>query len=188
MKNMNRFEFIVTGQLLFGQSWKNDIARMLGFSVVSKIVAKISTGERAVTEHVKSDITMSLRIQAEILEQAAEFIERPYKIDLHNTAGMYLYIDEYGISGEMGLVQDLVDQGAIVLSNVSIKPASFFESGNSEMTRTIVEEEYKFQDMVLRECFKSCRAENDFKPMIDVIKTYFELSECSVRELEHQLS
>ena len=38
---MNRFEFIVTGQLLFGQSWKNDIARMLGFSVASKIVAKI---------------------------------------------------------------------------------------------------------------------------------------------------
>jgi hypothetical protein len=52
--------------------------------VVSKIVAKISTGERAVTEHVKSDITMSLRIQAEILEQAAEFIERPYKIDLQH--------------------------------------------------------------------------------------------------------
>ncbi|AMW80571.1 hypothetical protein AMD27_16780 (plasmid) [Acinetobacter sp. TGL-Y2] len=188
MKNMDRFEFIVSGQLLFGQSWKNDIARMLGFSVTGKMVAKISTGERAVTEYVKSEIAMSLRIQAERIEQAAEFIERPYKIDLHNTAGMYLYIDKHGISGEIGLVQDLVDQGAIVLSNVSIKPAIFFESGNPEMTRTIVDAEYKFQDMVLRECFKSCVTENDFKPMIDVIKTYFELSECSVIELEHQLS
>lgn len=185
---MNKFEFTVSGKLLFGQSWKNDMARMLGFSVAGKMVSKVSTGDRAVSEQVRSDISLSLRIRATLLEQAANFIDHPYKIDLYPIDGMYIYIDKAGISSETGLNQSLIDQGAIVLSNISIKASSYFDSDKSGVMRIMLEEKYIFQNMIVQECFESCQANSDFKPLLDVMMTYFELPECTAKELEQQLN
>lgn len=94
---MNRFEFIATGHMLFGNSWKTDLADALHFSAKSGNVAKIATGKRNVTPDVKSDLVALLERKAKNMANAVEYLRKPEKLIVNTSEFSILTFDEYGV-------------------------------------------------------------------------------------------
>lgn len=95
---MNQYEFIACGTLLYGSQWKTDLAKSLGFSASSRMIAKIEKGERKLTDERIQILSQQLLNLSDQLKQAHEWINRGgNKIVIASAAGSVIHFTAAGI-------------------------------------------------------------------------------------------
>ena len=178
---MNKFEFIVAGKMMFGTSWKDDMARMLDFSVKAKTVNKISTGEKNITVAVALDVIEAMRLKVKALNNAIALLEQQTKIKTQTSKTLSLYINEDGIWHTSIHHQDIIDNGAIVLKNIEIQIETLT---NADDDLFKVNYNYEFQNKVITESYKRTKVDGDYDTFVQLIKSYFDLPVNTLTELD----
>lgn len=157
---MNRFEFIATGHMLFGNNWKTDLADALHFSAKSGNVAKIATGKRNVTNDVKSDLVALLERKAKNMANAVEYLRNPEKLIVNTSEFSILTFDEYGVRQWDAFQGCETSDFTVVLSQ-----AELFKS----------ERELEFISMIVSAAAQeACKTGNNAE-LIKIIPEYFDL-------------
>lgn len=174
---MNRFEFMAIGKMLFGNSWKDELARQLNFSVKSKSVDKICRGERGITENIEAEILDTMRYKADMLLRCISQIENPSSLKIIHNDGINLYIDENGFWHSSTIHEDLIESGSLVLRNtqVEVELMSNVMGLSTEFKKLKINHELQLK--AIAECFIKCKKIGDYNQLVDLVQTYFELPE-----------
>lgn len=168
---MNKYEFTVSGQLLYGQSWKSDMARMLNFSTQGKYVLKLSKGERSITNDVNQQIIQELQRKSALFMQAAAFLESPYKIETVIDEQMCLLINQEGLYqvSKSKLAEYLP---CIVLDNLKIK--------GQILANYHLAQDHAFQNAVIQESFTNAQSTNYYDALKNALFNYLSLPTSAV--------
>lgn len=117
---MNRFEFMACGYMLYGNEWKTDFARSLGWSVVSKNVGKITRGERGIKDDIANDIIVNLERKAQQLIDAAQKLRNPEKFLIRQGEFSAITFDEEGVRQWDGFQEFPISSIGVVLYNADL--------------------------------------------------------------------
>lgn len=126
-KIMNRYEFNAIGLLLFGNTWKTELAKSLNKSTVSNGINKIAKGEKTITQETEEKLIELLQNKGELLINAAQQLKTKEKVFLTFQEDKIITIDELGIRTWDKSEEYPVSQLGVVLSNMKL-PFAYEES------------------------------------------------------------
>lgn len=124
---MNQYELMACGTLLYGNQWKTGLAKSLGFSPSSRIIAKIEKGTRTLTDQRIQTLSQQLLNLSEQLKQAHDWINRgASKIVLASATGSVIHFSAGGISILDTACREDISQHDVMLFNA--KPVAAIPS------------------------------------------------------------
>lgn len=167
---MNRFEFIATGHMLFGNTWKTDLADALHFSAKSGNVAKIATGKRNVTADVKSDLVAILQRKAKNMANAVEYLRNPEKLIVNTSEFCILTFDEYGVRQWDAFQGCETSDFTVVLNH-----AELFKSDREIEFISKSDREIEFISLIVSAAAQEAYKTGNNAELIKIIPEYFDL-------------
>ena len=117
---MNRFEFMACGYMLYGNKWKAELARLLGWSSSSNNVAKIARDERGIKDDIANDIILNLERKAQQLIDAAQKLKNPEKFLIRQGEFSAITFDEEGVRQWDGFQEFPISSIGVVLYNADL--------------------------------------------------------------------
>lgn len=169
---MNRFEFIATGHMLFGNSWKTDLAESLDFSSRSGSVAKIATGKRTLSNDVQADLIKILERKTRNLAAAIEYLREPEKLIVNTSEFSILTFDEYGVRQQDAFQGNEVSDYTVVLNHAELLKS---------------EREIEFISLIISAAAQEAYKVGNNSELLKIIPEYFDLSFLNVDLQDHYI-
>lgn len=162
---MNRYEFMASGYMLFGNNWKTDLAHALHFSEKSGSVAKMATGKRNVTNSVANDLISLLEVRAQNLTDAVKYLRESEKLAVKYSKFNIITLDEHGVRQWDAFQGYEVSDFTVILNDAALEKT---------------ERELEFISLVIAVVTHECLKAGNNAELIKIIPEYFDLQSINV--------